>query len=94
MCTKSGSHLKIFKISYRRLKWALKYSGALDIMAIVVRERHDVSQSRIYIMLLKGWKGRQNFFCKERKTPRDLPPVGCWYSKGPNAKKFKSLQFL
>lgn len=54
MCTKSGSNLKFFKPSYSRLKWALKYSRALDIIALVVRERDDVSQSRIYIMLPKG----------------------------------------
>lgn len=68
MCIKSGSDLKIFKISYSRLKWALKYSRALDIIAIVVRERHGISQSRIYIMLPKGWKGRQHFFWKEKKN--------------------------
>lgn len=94
MRTKSGSNLNIFKISCSRLIWALKYSRALDIIAIVAREKHDVSQSRIYIMLPKGCQGRQYFLWKEAKTPHDLPPVGCWYGTGPNAKKFKSLQFL
>lgn len=67
MCTKSGSNLKIFKILYSRLKWALRYSRALDIVAIVT-ERHEVSQRRIYIMLLKGWKGRQRFFWRHKNA--------------------------
>jgi len=58
MCTKSGSNLKTFKISYSRFRWALKYSRALDIIAIVVRERCDVFQSRIYTTFPKGWKER------------------------------------
>lgn len=45
----------------------LKHSRAFDIIAIV-RERRDLSQGRIYIMLLKGWKGRQHLFWNEIKN--------------------------
>lgn len=58
MCAKSGSNLKIFKIPRSRFRWPSKYSGALDIIAVVVRQRHDGSQSRISITFPDGWKLR------------------------------------